>query len=121
MFEKLEGEKHRHMKPLYVKGFIVGEPMTKLLVDGGAAINLKSYTTHGKLGQTLEDLIKTYDARGLHPSQTRGVLNVELTISIDSKTLPTTFFVIDQEGSYISHLMRDWIHTNCCDPSIMHQ
>jgi hypothetical protein len=45
-FDKLEGEKHRHLKALYLKGFVDGKPMTKMLVDGGAAINLMPYTTY---------------------------------------------------------------------------
>ena len=27
--------KHRHLKALYVKGFVDGKPMNKMLVDGG--------------------------------------------------------------------------------------
>ena len=46
-------------------------------------------------------------------------MNVELTIG--SKTLLTTFFVIDGKGSYSLLLSRDWIHANCCVPSTMHQ
>ena len=46
-------------------------------------------------------------------------MNVELTIR--SKTLLTTFFVIDGKGSYSLLLSRDWIHVNCCRPSTMHQ
>lgn len=38
-----------------------------------------------------------------------------------SKTVPTTFFVIDGKGSYSLLLRRDWIHANCCIPSTMHQ
>jgi hypothetical protein len=56
---------------------------------------------------------------GGNPSQAKGVFNVELTIS--SKTVPTTFFVIDGKGSYSLLLGRDWIHANCCIPSTMHQ
>ena len=48
-----------------------------------------------------------------------GALCVDLTIG--SKTLPTTFFVINGKGSYILLLGRDWIHANCCIPSTMHQ
>ena len=48
-----------------------------------------------------------------------GALCVDLTIG--SKTLPTTFFVINGKGSYSSLLGRDWIHANCCIPSTMHQ
>jgi hypothetical protein len=117
-----EGEKHRHLKALYLKGFIYGKPMTKMLVDGGATVNLMLYTTYLKLGKTQEDLIKIdmmlKDFSG-NFSQARGVLNIELTIG--SKTLPTTFFVIDGKGSYSLLLRCDWIHANCCVPSTMHQ
>jgi hypothetical protein len=40
---------------------------------------------------------------------------------IGSKTLLTTFFVIEDNGAYSLLLGRDWIHANCCIPSIMHQ
>ena len=46
-------------------------------------------------------------------------MNVELTIG--SKTLLTTFFVIDGKSSYSLLLGRDWIHANCCVPLTMHQ
>ena len=48
-----------------------------------------------------------------------GAMNVELTIG--SKTLLTTFFVIDRKGSYSLLLGRDWIHANYYVPSTMHQ
>ena len=43
IFDKLV--KHRHLKALYVKGFVDGKPMSKMLVDGGASVNLMPYTT----------------------------------------------------------------------------
>ena len=46
-------------------------------------------------------------------------MNIELTIQ--SKTLLTTFFIIDGKGSYSLLLGRDWIHVNYCVPSTMHQ
>jgi len=57
--KKNKPEKHRHLKPLYVKGYVDGKPMMKMLVDGGAAVNLMYYTTYRKLGKGPEDLIKT--------------------------------------------------------------
>ena len=48
-----------------------------------------------------------------------GALCVDLTIS--SKTLPTTFFVINGKASYSLLLRRDWIHANYCILSTMHQ
>nr|AAT01354.1 hypothetical protein [Oryza sativa Japonica Group] len=75
-----------------------------------------------KLGRNAKDLIKTNMVLmdfGGNPSETKGVLNVELTVS--NKTIPTTFFVIDGKGSYSLLLGRDWIHANYCIPSTMHQ
>ena len=43
--------KHRRLKDLYVKGFVNGKPMSKMLVDGGAYVNLMPYTTFRKIGK----------------------------------------------------------------------
>jgi hypothetical protein len=44
-----ESEKHLHLKTLYLKGFIDGKPLTKMLVDGAAAVNPMPYSTFRKL------------------------------------------------------------------------
>ena len=49
IFDKLV--KHRHLKALYMRGFVDGKPMSKMLVDGGASVNLMPYTTFRKLGE----------------------------------------------------------------------
>nr|ABA97878.1 retrotransposon protein, putative, unclassified [Oryza sativa Japonica Group] len=122
IFEKPDGTENRHLKPLYINGYVNGKPMSKMMVDGGATVNLMPYATFRKLGRNSDDLIKTNMVLKEfvdNPSETRGVLNAELTVS--SKTVPTTFFVIDGKGSYSLLLGRDWIHANCCIPSTMHQ
>jgi hypothetical protein len=105
-FEKLE--RYLHLKALYLKGFIDGKPMTKMFVDGVVVVNLMPYTTFRKLGKNLEDLCSTdmrlTDFSG-KASMTKGTICVELTIG--SKSLLTTFFVIDAKGSYSILLGRD--------------
>jgi hypothetical protein len=67
--------KHQHLKALYVKGFFDGKPMSKMLVDGGASVNLMPYTTFRKLGKGPEDLIETnmmLKDYGGNASKTRG-------------------------------------------------
>ena len=91
--------KHRHLKVSYVKGFVDGKLMSKMLVDGGVSINLMPYTTFRKLGKGPGDLMETnmmLKDFGGNTSKTRGAINIELTIG--SKTLLTTFFVIDGKG-----------------------
>ena len=120
-FEKPEDDKRQHLKAMFLKGFVDGKPITKMLVDGGAAVNIMPYVMLRKLGKNQDDLTKTdmmlKDFKGV-VSPTLGALCVDLTIG--SKTLPTTFFVINGKGSYSLLLGRDWIHANYCIPSTMH-
>jgi hypothetical protein len=58
-----------------MKGLVDGKPMSKMLVDGGASVNLMPYTTFRKLGKGPEDLIKTnmmLKDFGRNASKTRG-------------------------------------------------
>jgi len=122
IFEKPADDERQHLKALFVKGRVDGQPMTKILIDGGAAINIMPYAVYRKLGKGDQDLTKTdmmlKDFEG-NVSPVKGAICVELTIG--SKTLPTTFFVINGKGAYNLLLGRDWIHANCCIPSTMHQ
>jgi hypothetical protein len=40
---------------------------------------------------------------------------------VGSKTVPTSFFIVSSKSTYTVLLGRDWIHANCCIPSMMHQ
>jgi hypothetical protein len=51
--------------------------------------------------------------------EARGVVSMELTIG--SKTLATTFFIVEVQGNYSVILGRNWIHANHCVPSTLHQ
>jgi hypothetical protein len=92
--------KNRHMRPLYLRGQVNGKPLTKMFVNGGAAVNVMLYTTFRKLGMGPRDLTPTSivlnDFAG-NPSDTKGYVHVDLMIG--SKT----FFVIEAKG-----------HIACC-------
>jgi hypothetical protein len=122
IFEKPQEKHYKHLKALYVRGHINGRPVGRMLVDTGAAVNIMPYAMLRRLGRSTEDLIKTNvtlnDFNG-QPSETQGVLNVDLTMG--RKTIPTTFFVVNSKGAYSVLLGRDWIHANCCIPSTLHQ
>jgi hypothetical protein len=122
VFEKPTDDARQHLKALFVKGRVDGQPVSKILIDGGAAINIMPYVMYRKLGKGDQDLTKIdmmlKDFEG-NVSLAKGAVCIELTIG--SKTLPTTFFVINGKGAYNLLLERDWIHANCCVPSIMYQ
>jgi hypothetical protein len=80
------------------------------------------YSLYRKLPGTDEELIRTdmmiTNVGGGEPIPTKGVALMELTIG--SKTLATTFFVAEVQGSYNLILGQDWIHANRCVPSTLH-
>ena len=122
VFEKTTGIDHFHLRVLCVNGFINGKPSSKMLDDGGAVVNVMLMTTFRKISKLPEELIqtnKTLRDYGDRSSEVSGVTTVEVTVG--SKTLPTTFFLIEGRGSYSALLGSDWIHANCCVPSTMHQ
>jgi hypothetical protein len=117
-FEKPQEKDYKHLKALYLKGYINGHPVNKMLVDTGAAINIMPYLVLRQLGCSAEDLIKTnvmlsdFNGQAL---EAHGILNM------GSKTVLTSFFIISSKSTYTVLLGRDWIHANCCIPSMMHQ
>jgi hypothetical protein len=121
VFKKPE-ESSQHLKSLYVWGHINGKPISRMLVDGGAVVNLMLYFIFKKLGREDEEVVKTnltLNGMGSNPMEARGIISMELTVG--SKSLTTTFFVVEMQGNYNIILGHDWIHTNRCIPSTMHQ
>jgi hypothetical protein len=122
IFEKPREKSYKHLKALYLKGYINGQPVSRMLVDTGAAVNIMPYSMLRRLGRSNADLIETNvtlsDFNG-QASETQGVLNVDLTVG--RKTIPTSFFIVDSKSTYAVLLGRDWIHANCSIPSTMHQ
>nr|CAH68540.2 OSJNBa0009P12.9 [Oryza sativa Japonica Group] len=91
VFEKPD-ESNRHMKPLYLKGHVDGKPVSRMLVDGGAAVNLMSYSLFKKLGREDDELKKTnmiLNGFNGEPTEAKGIFSAELTVG--NRTLPTAF------------------------------
>jgi hypothetical protein len=116
-------ESVNHLKPLFVRGHIDGILIAKILVDGGAVVNLMSYSLYRKLGKQDDELVKTnMTLSGVENDSSikaRGVTSIKLTIG--TKTLAAAFFIVDVEGNYSLILGRDWIHANQCIRSTLHQ
>jgi hypothetical protein len=101
IFEKPREMNYKNLKALYLKSYINGHPINKMLVDTGAAVNIMPYSVLCRLGRSTEDLIKTNltlsDFNG-QASEAQGVLNVDLTVG--SKTAPTSFFIVSSKSTY---------------------
>jgi hypothetical protein len=110
------------LKALYLKGYINGQLINKMFVNTGAAVNIMPYSVLRRLGRSTGDLIKTNVTLSDFNDQTseaQGILSVDLIMG--SKTVPTSFFIVNSKSTYIVLLGRDWNHANCCIPSTMHQ
>jgi hypothetical protein len=105
VFEKPK-ELGKHMRPLYIKGHLDGAPLDQMLVDGGACINIIPRVTFKKLGHTEGDLMRTnMMLSGFlgEASEAKGIISKELTMG--SKMVPTTFFMVDVKGRYNASLI----------------
>jgi hypothetical protein len=93
-----------------------------MLIDGGASINILLLSLFKKLGHVEGELKCTnLSLSGFAGDLTevKGIIYKELTV--ESKTVPMTFFVVDVKGCYNVLLGRDWIHANGCVPPTLHQ
>jgi hypothetical protein len=93
-----------------------------MLIDGGAVVNLMSYSVFKKLGREDDDLVKTnlmLNGVGGNMMEASGIAFMDLTVG--SKSLTTTFFIVEVQGNYSVILDHDWIHANHCVPSTLHQ
>jgi hypothetical protein len=110
------------MRPLYIKGHLVGTPVNRMLVDGRVCINIMPWSLFSKLGYKEEKLLKTNMLlSGFlgEASAAKGIISKELMVG--NKTVPTAFFVVDVKGRYNVLLGRDWIHANGCVLLTLHQ
>jgi hypothetical protein len=121
VFEKLENL-GAHKKPLFIRGHLDGTLIGHMLVDGGASVNILLLMLFKKLGHIEDDLKRINLSLSSFigdPTEAKGIICKEVTVG--SKTVPTTFFVVDVKGRYNVLLRRDWIHANECVPSTLHQ
>jgi hypothetical protein len=100
VFEKPENPSAR-MKPLFIWGHLDGMPIRHMLVDGGASVNILPLSLLKKLDHVESDLKRTnLSLSGFagDPTEAEGIICIELTVG--SKTVPMTFFVVDMKGRY---------------------
>jgi hypothetical protein len=100
MFEKPENP-GAHMKPLFIRGHMDGTLIGDMLVDGGTSVNILLLSLFKKLNNIKGDLKRTnLSLSGFagDPMKAKGIICKEVTV--ESKTMPMTFFVVDVKGRY---------------------
>ena len=89
-----------------------------MFVDRGTVLNVMLVITLKKLGKNKSNLISTNMKITNFTGDVLTAIGVLVTdITVRSKTLSFTFFVVDAKPSYSILLDRDWIHSNQSIPS----
>lgn len=94
-------ESVNHLKSLFVRGHIDGTPISRMMIDGGATINMMPYSLYQKINKQDNELIRMnmtlcrVSTNSL--IEAKGVTSVELTIV--TKTLLFAFLITKLEGN----------------------
>ncbi|KAM2838647.1 hypothetical protein COP1_030341 [Malus domestica] len=111
-----------HNRPLFVSGYVKEHKVSRILVDGGSAINIMPKSTMTAIGIKVDKLsLSRLLIQGFNQGGQRamGMIRVEMTIGeLKSSVM---FHVIDARTSYGLLLGRPWIHANGVVPSTLHQ
>ncbi|XP_070674744.1 uncharacterized protein [Malus domestica] len=111
-----------HLKPINVAAHLEGVPFKRVLIDGGAAVNVLPAKQMKKIGRGIKDLIPidlTVSSFSGTITRTHGILPLE--VDLGSKQIMLVFFVVDCTSTYGALLGRDWIHQGLAIPSTLHQ
>ena len=107
---------------MYVKADINGVEMKRVLVNNGAGVNILPLRTLKKIGLEIHNLEKAdaimTDFVG-HDRALEGF--IMLNVKVGKHELHGGFFVMDVKTNYNVLLGRDWIHSNACVLSSLHQ
>jgi hypothetical protein len=122
VFEKSENP-GAHMKPLFIRGHLDRTPIGHILIDEGASVKILPLSLFKKLGHVEGDLKRTNLSLSVFagdPTKSKGIIICK-EVTVGSKIMPTTFFVVDVKGRYNVLLGRGWIRANECVSSTLHQ
>ncbi|RYQ80186.1 hypothetical protein Ahy_Scaffold1g106759 isoform B [Arachis hypogaea] len=111
-----------HLRPLHITTTLSGIKVSKVLIDGGAAISLLPERMLMKVGNHPDDLVPTNIAvMNFSGASTPAKGLVTLSVKVGSSEQNTVFVVVPSKASYNALLGRDWIHGVGAVPSTVHQ
>ena len=100
--------KSGHLKPLYIKAHMNGKPINRVLIDGGAVLNVMSYSKVKRLGKSHKDLKKTnMTMSNFTGGSTSALCFLIAELTVRSRTTNTMFFVVDAKPGHIVLLDRE--------------
>jgi len=122
VFKNPDFEMMHHLKPLFIQAKVKGVGANKVLVDGGATVNLLPQSFLKKIGIADSDMkphnvvLSNYEGTS---GNSLGAVEVELMVGGINRT--TMFMVVPSKENFNVLLGREWIHGVGPMPSTMHQ
>jgi hypothetical protein len=122
IFEKPDEGMKNHLKLLFVRAKVNDVFVNKVLIDGGAPVNLMPYSLLNKIGKYDTNhhdhkiVLSKYEGKNCH---SWGAIQVD--VAIGSSIKPTLFIVVPSKVNYNMLLGREWIHGVRVVPSTLHQ
>ncbi len=108
VFEKSSAFQTRFIRPLYIQALIEELSVGRVMVDGGAMVNVMATAFLKRIDKSEMELKTTYKTMTNFTGggqAAREVLTTEITVG--SKTLRTAFFIVDSAIHYNLLLGRD--------------
>ena len=121
-FERPDEVMKSHLRPLYIKVDIAGKMVNRVLVDGGAAINLLHESMLVKFGKTVNQLMKANIVVTNFTGKTsisKGMIMPNVRIRTVDRVIP--FVVVASKAGYNALLGREWIHGAGVVPLTLHK
>ncbi|XP_074306102.1 uncharacterized protein LOC141641334 [Silene latifolia] len=111
-----------HNRPLYVSGYIRGQKVKRILIDGGSGVNLMPKATMNELGITMDELSSSRTMiHGFNLNGERAVGMIRVNLTMGDLSSDTLFHVMDGKTSFKLLLGRPWKHENGVVASTLHQ
>ncbi|WJX26319.1 hypothetical protein P8452_15257 [Trifolium repens] len=122
VFEKPDGGMRNHLNALFIKAKVNDVGVNKILVDGGAVVNIMPHFMLKKLGLFDTDLHPHNVVLANYEGKTGHSLGaIQLEVCVGSTIRKTLFMVIAARPNYNLLLGREWIHGVGAVPSSLHQ
>jgi hypothetical protein len=121
MFERPDHHMQHHLKPLFIQAKINDVGINKVLVDGGATVNLLSHCLLKKIGVSETDL-KPHNVVLCNYEGKSGssLCAVEVDLVVGTVKRPTLVLLVESKANYNFLLGREWIHGVGAVPSTIH-
>jgi hypothetical protein len=122
VFEKPHEGMKNHLKPLFTRAKVNNVGVNKVLIYGGAVVNLMPHSLLRKIDKFNTDLhthnivLSNYEGKTGH---SMGAIQVD--VCVGSTVRPTLFLVVPSKANFNLLLGREWIHGVGAVPLTLHQ